>query len=215
MPVGMTMVLSSTQHHGAVVALGGRRIDAEPTPTPRFPFDQVDRVGMEIGDRLRRMRAVTLVCSAACGADLIALETAQKIKLPMRIILPFSAARFRETSVVDRPRPEFWGSMFDRVTSAARADGNLIELDTAEVEDAYSMTNGVIIREAKKLAGIKDRERSRGSLRLIALVVWDGASRGPDDNTNKFVELARESSFRIEQVLTLNPQRNGRGSEYQ
>jgi hypothetical protein len=29
-------------------------------------------------------------------------------------------------------------------------------------------------------------------------------SRGPDDNTNKFVELARESSFRIEQVLTLN-----------
>ena len=198
------MTLSSTQHGGAVVALGGRRIDAEPTSTPRFPFDQVDRVGMEIADQLRRTQAVALVCSAACGADLIALETAQKMGLPTRIILPFSAARFRETSVVDRPRPEFWGSMFDRVTSVARAHGDLIELDAAEADDAYSMTNGVIIREAKKLAGIKDRERSRGSLRLIALVVWDGASRGPDDNTNKFVELARESSFRIEQILTLN-----------
>lgn len=203
------MTPSSTQHGGAVVAVGGRRIDAEPTSTPRFPFDQVGRVGREIADQLRRTQAVALVCSAACGADLIALETAQKMGLPTRIILPFSAARFRETSVVDRPRPEFWGSMFDRVTSTARADGNLVELDAAEADDAYSMTNGVIIREAKKLADIKDRERSIGSLRLIALVVWEGASRGSDDHTNKFVQLAQESGFRIEQVLTLNAATGG------
>jgi len=195
------MALSSTQHRGAVVALGGRRIDAEPTSTARFPFDQVDRVGMEIADRLRRTRAVALVCSAACGADLIALETAQQMGLPTRIVLPFSATRFRETSVVDRPHPEFWGSMFDRATSAARAHGDLIELDAVEADDAYSMANGVIIREARKLAGVKNQERS---LRLIALVVWEGASRGPDDNTNKFVQLAQESGFRIEQVLTLD-----------
>ena len=195
------MTPSSTQHGGTVVALGGRRIDAEPTPTPRFPFDQVDRVGMEIADQLRRTQAVALVCSAACGADLIALETAQQMGLPTRIVLPFSATRFRETSVVDRPHPEFWGSMFDRATSAARAHGDLIELDAVEADDAYSMANGVIIREARKLAGVKNQERS---LRLIALVVWEGASRGPDDNTNKFVQLAQESGFRIEQVLTLD-----------
>jgi hypothetical protein len=200
------MALSSTQHGGAVVALGGRRIDAEPTSTARFPFDQVDRVGMEIADRLRRTRAVALVCSAACGADLIALETAQQMGLPTRIVLPFSATRFRETSVVDRPHPEFWGSMFDRATSAARAHGDLIELDAVEADDAYSMANGVIIREARKLAGVKSQERS---LRLIALVVWEGASRGPDDNTNKFVQLAQESGFRIEQVLTLDAATGG------
>ena len=195
------MTPSSTQHGGTVVALGGRRIDAEPTSTPRFPFDQVDRVGREIADQLRRTQAVALVCSAACGADLIALETAQQMGLPTRIVLPFSATRFRETSVVDRPHPEFWGSMFDRATSAARAHGDLIELDAVEADDAYSMANGVIIREARKLAGVKNQERS---LRLIALVVWEGASRGPDDNTNKFVQLAQESGFRIEQVLTLD-----------
>src|SRR5215471_9554592 len=174
------MALSSTQHGGAVIALSGRRIDAEPTSTPRFPFAQVDRVGMEIADRLRRTRAIALVCSAACGADLIALETAQQMGLPTRIILPFSAARFRETSVVDRPRPEFWGSMFDRVTSAARAHGDLIELDAAEADDAYSMANGVIIHEAQKLAGVNDHEQSSGSLSRMALVVWEGASRGGD-----------------------------------
>src|SRR5262249_5957137 len=198
------MTLSSTQHGGAVVALGGRRIDAEPTSTPRFPFDQVGRVGREIAEQLRRTQAVALVFSAALGARLLAPEAAPKMGLPAPTLLSVSAAPFRETSVVDRPRPKFWGSMFDRVTSAARADGNLVELDAPEADDAYSMTNGVIIRKAKKLAGFKDRERSIGSLRLIALVVWEGASRGSDDNTNKFVQLAQEAGFRIEQVLTLN-----------
>src|SRR5262249_50702137 len=137
------------------------------------------------------------------------VEIAKNMGLTSRIILPFSAARFRETSVVDRPRPKFWGSMFDRVTSAARAHGDLIELDAAEADDAYSMTNVVIIREAKELAGIEGRERSVRSLRLIALVVWEGAPRGSDDNTNEFVQLAQESGFRIEQVLTLNAATGG------
>ncbi len=195
---------SSTQHSGAVVALVGRRIDPEPTLTPRFPLDQVDRVSMEVADRLRRIHAVALVCSAACGADLIALEAAQEMGVRTRIILPFSAVRFRKTSVVDRPRPEFWGSMFDRVTSIARAHGDLVELDIAESDDAYSAANAIVIDEARRLAIVKDHERLSGSLSLIALVVWEGASRGTDDNTNKFAELARQSGFRVEQILTLN-----------
>jgi len=195
--------VSSTQHSGTVVALGGRRIDPESTSTPRFPFDQVDRVRMEIADRLRRIDAITLVCSAACGADLIALETAQKMGLRTRIILPFSAVHFRKTSVVDRSRPEFWGKIFDRVASVARAHGDLLELDMAERDDAYSSANAIVLNEARKLAGVNDRGRSSGSLSLIALVVWEGASRGADDNTNKFVELAQHYGFRIEQVWTL------------
>jgi hypothetical protein len=198
------MPVSSTQHSGAVVALGGRRIDPEPTLTRRFPFDQVDRIRVEISDQLRRSHAVALVCSAACGADLIALETAQGMGVRTRIILPFSAARFRQTSVVDRPRPEFWGSIFDRVTSVARAHGDLVELDIAEGADAYSSANDIVIDEARKLAGVNDHGQSRGSLSLIALVVWEGASRGGDDNTYNFVELAQHSGFRVEQVLTLN-----------
>jgi len=201
------MPVSSTQQTGAVVALGGRRIDPEPTLTPRFPFDQVARVRTEITGQLRRSHAVALVCSAACGADLIALETAQDMGLRTRIILPFLAARFRKTSVVDRPRPEFWGRIFDRVASVARAHRDLVELDIVESDDAYSAANAIVIDEARKLAGIKDRGQSSGSLSLIALVVWEGASRGADDYTNKFVELARQAGFRVEQVLTLNSAR--------
>jgi len=197
------MPVSSTSHSGAVVALVGRRIDPEPTLTPRFPFDQVNRVRIEITDQLRRSHALALVSSAACGADLVALQTAQEMQLRTRIILPFSAARFRVTSVVDRPRPEFWGDMFDRVASVARADGNLVELDMMETDDAYSAANAIIIDEARKLTDVKDH----GPLSLVALVVWEGASRGADDNTYKFVKLARHSGFRVEQVLTLNAAR--------
>src|SRR5262249_57428745 len=93
---------------------------------------------------------------------------------------PFSAARFRETSVVDRPRPEFWEALFDRVASVARAHGDLVELGIAETDDVYSAANAVVIYEARKLAGSKDHGRSSGPLSLIALVVWEGASRGAD-----------------------------------
>jgi len=94
--------------------------------------------------------------------------------------------------------------MFDRVASVARAHGDLVELGIAETDDVYSAANAVVIDEARKLAGSKDHGRSSGPLSLIALVVWEGASRGADDDTNKFAELARNSGFRVEQVLTLN-----------
>ena len=81
--------------------------------------------------------------------------------------------------------------------------GQLVELDKAQADDAYSTAIDVIIGEARKLAGIKPPEQSRRSLPLVALVVWEGAPRGPGDNTNRFVELAQESDFRVEQILTL------------
>jgi hypothetical protein len=66
------------------------------------------------------------------------------------------------------------------------------------------------IDEARKLAGINHHARSSRSSSLIALVVWEGASRGADDS-NKFAELAQDSGFRVERVLTLN---NVRSNNY-
>jgi hypothetical protein len=191
--------MSSARNGGSVVALAGRRIDADSAPTPRFPFDQIDRVRAEIADRLDRSRVIALVCSAACGADLIVLETAQAMGLRTRIILPFSTARFRRTSVVDRPHPEYWGAIFDRVTQAARTHSDLVELSYAENDDAaYSAVNVTIVEEARTSAGTGAPAPSNAPASLVALVVWDGTSRGPDDNTNHFAELARQAGFRVE-----------------
>jgi hypothetical protein len=63
----------------------------------------VPLVRRRIVDLLAEEHTEALVCSAACGADLIALEEAERLGLRRRIVLPFSPRQFRETSVTDRP----------------------------------------------------------------------------------------------------------------
>src|SRR3954454_21697157 len=97
----------------AVVALAGRRMDAPGTEPPRFPLENVPVVRQRLAAMLAKESAVALGFSAACGANLIALEEAERLALRRRIVLPFSPERFRETSVVDRPGD--WGPVFDRL----------------------------------------------------------------------------------------------------
>lgn len=85
------MTDSSLSNDPAVVALVGRRIDAVDTNESRFPLEAVPTVRRRLADLFVRERAVTIVCSAACGADLLALEEAERLGLRRRIVLPFSA----------------------------------------------------------------------------------------------------------------------------
>jgi len=143
--------------------------------------------------------ATALVSSAACGADLLALDTAQDRAMRVRIILPFSETRFRTSSVIDRPRPDFWGTMFDRVMATARASGDVIELDCADEGDAaYLTANEAIIAEAKTLA-------DRAGVCPVCMIAWDGTPRDPNDITKKFADRARESGFQLREVRTLGP----------
>ena len=86
------MVISSSA--GTVVALAGRRIDAEPTDEPKFPFERVGAVRDAITAKLMSEQARALVCSAACGADLLALDAAEELELRTRVILPFPRCSF-------------------------------------------------------------------------------------------------------------------------
>jgi hypothetical protein len=80
------------------------------------------------------------VCSAACGADLLALIVAGQLGLHRRVVLPFAPERFRETSVTDRAWD--WGLEYDQVIAAVRAENDLVILENAgEVVDAYVRTN--------------------------------------------------------------------------
>ena len=173
------------------IALAGRRIDPPDAETPRFPLANVALVR----DRLRALfverGADTLVCSAACGADLVALEAADALGIRRRVVLPFAAAMFRETSVTDRPGD--WGPLYDRIVEAARRANDLVVLERAgEGGGAYEAANTRIIEEAAAIPG----ER-------FALIVWEGRSRGDDDATAGFAEGARRSGLTVDEVLTI------------
>jgi hypothetical protein len=129
----------------STIALAGRRIDPPDAETPRFPLANAPLVR----DRLRAFfverGADTLVCSAACGADLVALEAAESLGMRYRIVLPFDPAKFRDTSVTDRPGA--WGPLYDRVVEAARRAGDLVVLEGAgEGGAAYEAANWRILR---------------------------------------------------------------------
>jgi hypothetical protein len=149
------------------VALAGRRIDLPGPKPPRFPLERVPKVGQLIADRLLSVSAQVLVCSGACGADLVALEEAARLGLRRRIVLPFGAERFRGTSVIDRPGE--WGPIFDRQIVAVFAANDLVVLEGgADNDAAYTKANEAIIREAQALT---KTAKSSTPIRLNAMII--------------------------------------------
>jgi hypothetical protein len=176
-----------------VIALAGRRIDASGATDERFPLAHVPLVA----DRLRALfvetAAAVVVSSAACGADLIALDVAGELRLERRIVLPFEPRRFKDASVTDRPGE--WGPMFDRVLAETRAAGHVTILDSGSGKAAYIAAATAILDAAEQLAkGL--------AAPAAAVVVWNGYSRGRDDLTAQFRDHAAGRGFRVLEVLT-------------
>lgn len=177
-----------------VLALAGRRIDASESTRTAFPLENVEKVRNRVRGLFAQRSVHVLICSAACGADLIALEVATDLDLKCRIVLPFIQGRFRELSVVDRPGN--WGPVFDRIIKSAEARGNLITLNLDEGDEAYSQTNIVIVTEALNLAAeLHDP--------VGAALVWEGTAKGGADGTASLGNFARERGLEVFEVSTL------------
>jgi hypothetical protein len=152
---------------------------------------------------LRRTRAQVLVCSAACGADLLAMEAARDLGLDVQVILPTPRWKFRKTSVVDRPGD--WGEVFDRQMDLAEREGAVHRMKPVKTSNyaSYISALSVILDQA---AGCANRTRKGGAAdipgRITALVVWDGQSRGDQDVTAAFLQQARDRGLAVREVFT-------------
>jgi hypothetical protein len=201
---GTTTVVGAPEDM-VVVALAGRRVDAPDAERPRFPLANVEAVEERLSALLADLNTSVIVCSAACGADLLALEAARRLGIRRRIVLPFEASRFRATSVVDRPGE--WGSLFDSLYEEARSSNDLVIMHhEGDDEDAYAAATDRILTEAWALAKEDTNQEDTGSSndRPTAVVVWEGASRGQGDMTGKFAALATEQGMRVVEVDTLS-----------
>jgi hypothetical protein len=179
-----------------IVALAGRRVDASDATESRFPPENIGIVKERIRSMFRDQKATTLVCSAACGADLLALEAAQDSEIRRRVVLPFTREEFRRTSVADRPGS--WGKSFDRVLDDVQLERDLVLLGYAENDSAaYAATNSAILDEGIIIA------RTSG-LALTAVVVWDCKSRGPDDLTEQFKKEAQRRHLPVLEIPTMD-----------
>lgn len=178
-----------------VASLAGRRIDAADADPLRFPESKEDAVTGRIAAMLTSSGATSLVCAAACGADLLALEAAQREGVEAHIVLPFETAEFRRSSVVDRGAA--WGVTFDRLVAAASAHGavKILGLDPHDPH-AYEKTNEAILDEALALAGNDPKG-------VVALAVWDGEIPGRTDYTADFIDAARTRGIAVQSIPIL------------
>ncbi|HZQ56160.1 MAG TPA: hypothetical protein VFB14_28480 [Bryobacteraceae bacterium] len=182
---------------GTIVALAGRRIDAPGASSPRFPAANTNQILKRIREALSAQQASMLISSAACGADLLGLQAATQLGIKRRVVLPFPREKFRSTSVADRPGD--WGAQYDRILDDVERAGDLVVLGYRDGDSsAYTATNEAILNEAGGVAAASGQ-------RIIALVVWDGQSRGPDDITEHFLNEAAQRGLHIHQVSTLCP----------
>lgn len=185
-----------------IISLVGRRIDAHDATIPRFPLENMAIVRERIRAFFVGNKITALVCSAACGADLLALDVTGELGIRRRIVLPFEQNRFRATSVVDRPGE--WGALFDRIIRDVQAEGNLVILNENGEDDAiFATTNRVILDEALTLAHQTPHDKAEPSANpVLAVLVWDRQSRGEGDLTAHFADEARARRLPIIEIPT-------------
>jgi hypothetical protein len=184
-----------SERSGMVIALAGRRVDPPRAAEPRLPPENLALVKERIREKLMESEAATLVCSAACGADLLALEAAGELGAARHVVLPFAREAFRRLSVTDRPGD--WGERYDRVLDEVEQHGHLTLLGCSEDDpEAYAIASRTILEHAMEHA-----RRQRQS--AAAVVVWNLKSRGPGDSTEYFMKEAEARKLKVIQVSTL------------
>jgi hypothetical protein len=178
-----------------IVAFAGRRIDAQAARQHAFPLSCAAAVHQRLEALFIRDKPAALVSSAACGADLIALEVARTLSIRRRVVLPSEPAAFRESSVVDRPGN--WGEIFDRTIGEVARGGDLVvKGDLPAGDEGYLAANRVIFDEAFQLAS------SVPGGEVAAVVVWEGP-RPDADATREFAEEARRRGIVVLEVPTV------------
>ena len=141
---------------------------------------------------LEQHRRATLVCSAAAGADLVALDLARELGMTFRVVLPSDRDEFRKGSVIDRG--ERWGKLFDELVGPR----NAIAVDAGKA-DPYVAANDAILAEGLRIA--------HDAQEVLALVVWNGKRERNDkreavfDYTEDFRGKAADCGFHVEEIL--------------
>jgi len=175
-----------------LVVFTGHGIDA-PNAPPRFPVSAEDKVRALIAERLKTLQSgadaeesLTVLASAAPGADILVHELCDELQLASRLCLPLPAevVAQRVFSQADR-----WRARFLAIVQARQA--GLLQLS---VEDDLP-------RWLQGRTGIDPWERGNrlvmqlaqawGAQRVTLLALWDGQDDGRNGGTAQMVRMAK------------------------
>ncbi len=175
-----------------VVLCAGHLIDRPDRTEPRFPPELEPAVRSAIGDRLREVGVGFGYASAACGADILFLESVLELGGEAHVILPYDRERFVEDSVDLGPGTD-WIGRFERVLAGAHdvhtASHHRMGTGGVSYEYGFLLMDGAAALRADEL----DTE-------LVCLAVWDGKPGDAVGGTATAVARWRRARRRVEVI---------------
>jgi class 3 adenylate cyclase len=175
----------------SVVVFAGHMIDRPERAVPRFPPQLEGRVHAAIRERLRKLNAGVGYASAACGSDIMFLETLQEMGGESHVVLPYNQKQFVEDSVELVPDTD-WGARFEQVL---RRSTDVL------VASEQRMEGGVPFEYTNLLLhGLASIRADQLETELIPLVVWDGKRGDGAGGTESIVNHWREMGHSVEVI---------------
>ncbi len=172
-----------------------------PGQQPRFPKYAAPAVRDTIEGALDAHHVLVGMSSAAAGAELLFLDGLRKRGGTAHIVLPWSQAEFRRTSV--RPyepggdTPPMWEPLFDRAVAEAAT--------VREIGQSYRNESGVGFEyQLEVIAGLALHAARVSRLDVQPMVLWDEKSGRGIGGTDSFVDFWRRR-FGLEPIILRLP----------
>ena len=179
-------------HVPPVIVFAGHMIDRPDRSPPRFPQGLEPAVAKVIRDQLDRVKPGFGFSSAACGSDILFLETMLDAGAEISVVLPYEKEQFVRDSV-DFLSNSNWRTRFERVleraTQCVIVSTQRLEIGGVSYEFANELLLGLAAIYARRLETL-----------LIPLAVWDGASGDGPGGTASVVENWRALGHKPEIV---------------
>ena len=154
-----------------LVIFSGHMIDAPDRRVPRFPLEKEDEIRQLLEKQLEVMNAGIGFSSAACGSDILFLETMLARGGTIHIVLPWPADEFVKTSV-DLDGKGTWNKRFAAVLARAASIRVLGQLYMPGSAIGFEYCNLAVNGLARLFARSLDLE-------ITPLAVWEACGRTP------------------------------------
>jgi class 3 adenylate cyclase/tetratricopeptide (TPR) repeat protein len=174
-----------------LVIFSGHMIDAPDRRVPRFPLEREDEIRKLLETQLEAMNAGIGFASAACGSDILFLETMLARGGAIHVVLPWPADEFVKTSV-DLDGKGTWNKRFEAVLGRAASVRVLGQLYMPGSAIGFEYCNLAVNGLARVFARSLDLE-------ITPLAVWDGFVGGPG-GTGSFVRYWRSQRVPVKVV---------------
>lgn len=175
-----------------VAVFSGHMIDRPDRAAPRFP----SRLESAVRDAIRRRlvkRGVGIgYASAACGSDILFLESLLELEGKAYVVLPYEQNQFKKDSVEIASGAK-WVERFEKVME--RASDVLLASEQPLVESTLSFEYTNLL-----LHGLANIRAERFETDLVPIAVWDGKQGDGPGGTASVVERWRQLGYEIELI---------------